>query len=70
MLHLKEFPACSNCEVRIITNANIEVTAPVSLSSDSDESVTIHADSAVTTTNNVNDENHSPSPKGPRREEK
>lgn len=56
--------------VRIGANANIEMTAPASLTSDSDESVTIHADSGVAAIGNVNDENHSPSPKGSRREEK
>lgn len=70
MLHREILPACSNCGLRVITNANNEVTAPVSLSSDSDESVTIHAGSAAATTVSGNDENHSPSPKGARREEK
>ncbi|CCE28098.1 related to single-stranded DNA-binding protein MSSP-1 [Claviceps purpurea 20.1] len=55
---------------RIVANANTEVTAPVSLASDSDESSTMHADSAVVTTSNSNDEKHSPSAKGSQHEEK
>jgi len=70
MLHLEEYPAFSNCGVRIVPNAKIEVAAPLSLTSDSDESVTIRADSAIAVTSNGNDENHSPSPKGSRREGK
>ncbi|KAG6277904.1 hypothetical protein E4U48_000830 [Claviceps purpurea] len=54
----------------IVANANTEVTAPVSLASDSDESSTMHADSAAVTTSNSNDEKHSPSAKGSQHEEK
>ncbi|KAG5984797.1 hypothetical protein E4U55_003162 [Claviceps digitariae] len=63
-------PGTRHALTEIVTNPNSEVTAPVSLPSDSDESVTIHADSAVTATSNGNNDKHSPSPKGSRREEK
>lgn len=70
MLHVEEPSAVSNCGVRIVANANTEVTAPVSLASDGDESSTMHADSAVVTTSNSNDEKRSPSAKGPQHEDK
>ncbi|KAK2596757.1 hypothetical protein QQS21_006152 [Conoideocrella luteorostrata] len=55
----------------VVTNAIADVTAPGSMSSGSDESVTIHADSTTAVADaDGNKENQSPSPKGIRRDEK
>lgn len=66
MLFHMEPSANSNLEFRIVPNTNTDVAAAASMS-DSDEGVTIHAE--TTAVDGGADENKSPSTKGVRRDE-